>query len=131
LPTDRWPRATPAPASSSRSAPRGASVVRAALSRKGKEQTLEKLADAFSSSAVVFGMLSIVLFAILAGRSISTSVVAVVLSGAGVLASALVLVDREELAQRLEPLVRFLGEDLLHLLLRSVNCETVKEICFF
>ncbi len=44
------------PASSSRPSFRGASVVRAALSRKGKEQTLEKLAGAFESSAVVFGV---------------------------------------------------------------------------
>jgi large subunit ribosomal protein L10 len=46
------------PVSSSRpsSSNRGASIVRAALSRKGKEETLEKLADAFSSSAVVFGV---------------------------------------------------------------------------
>lgn len=42
--------------SSSRPAVRGASIVRAALSRKGKEQTLDKLTDAFSSSAVVFGV---------------------------------------------------------------------------
>ena len=48
--------AGPVSSSSSRPAPRGASVVRAALSRKGKEETLEKLADAFSSSAVVFGV---------------------------------------------------------------------------
>ena len=51
---------TAGPASSSSSSRpalrRGASVVRAALSRKGKEETLEKLADAFASSAVVFGV---------------------------------------------------------------------------
>ena len=43
----------------------------------------------YSASAVVFGVLSIVLFALLAGRSVSTSVIAVVLSCAGVAASAL------------------------------------------
>lgn len=54
---------TSGPASSSSSSSssrkqqlRGASIVRAALSRKGKEETLEKLSDAFASSAVVFGV---------------------------------------------------------------------------
>ena len=46
-------------------------------------------ANMYSASAVVFGVLSMVLFALLAGRSVSSSVVAVVLSCAGVCASAL------------------------------------------
>ena len=46
-------------------------------------------ANLYSACAVVFGVLSIALFALLAGRSVSTSVFAVVLSSAGVCASAL------------------------------------------
>ena len=46
-------------------------------------------ANMYSASAIVFGVLSMVLFALLAGRSVSSSVVAVVLSCAGVCASAL------------------------------------------
>jgi len=44
------------PSSPSSRRQRGASVVRAALSRKGKEETLEKLERAFASSSVVFGV---------------------------------------------------------------------------
>ncbi|OYV74826.1 MAG: hypothetical protein B7Z66_15125 [Chromatiales bacterium 21-64-14] len=46
-------------------------------------------ANMYSASAVVFGVLSVVLFALLADRSVSTSVIASVLSCAGVGASCL------------------------------------------